>query len=69
MTRYDRRRRPKQQDTIKAATLALGVGVSAAAVAYYVGRLFLTRETLGADAEGGGKERAPSIRRGGPAGP
>jgi len=69
MTRYDRRRRPKRKDTIKAAALALGVGVSAAAAAFYVGRLFLTRETLGADADGGGKERGPSIRRGGPAGP
>ena len=69
MTRYYRRRRPKREDTIKAAALALGVGVSAAAAVFYVGRLFLTREALDADTDGSGKQRGPSIRRGGSGGP
>ena len=80
MTRYLRRRRPEPGDTLKAAALALGVGVSAAAATFYVGRLLLTREVLGHGRDGGsrgkgvgtdGRDANPrsSVRRGGAAGP
>ncbi|MFP3947599.1 MAG: hypothetical protein ACLFWG_02625 [Longimicrobiales bacterium] len=47
MTRYFRRRRPKRNDDLTAAAVGVGVGVATGAVAFYLVRLFLTREVLG----------------------
>lgn len=47
MTRYLRRRRPGRDENLKAAALGIGVGLAAAAGAFYLGRILLGREVLG----------------------
>lgn len=46
MSTYYRRRPPRGSESAKAAGIALGVGAAVAAVAYYVARLFIFRDTL-----------------------
>ena len=59
MTRYLRRRRPDWEDTFRATALGIGIGVATGVAAFYLARLFLTREVLGDDRGVGGGSGRP----------
>lgn len=55
-----RRRSPSRRDDVGAAAVSILVGAGAAAVTFYLTRLFLSRESLGPETHGGGRLHAPA---------
>lgn len=49
-----RRRSPSRRDDVGAAAVSILIGAGAAAVTFYLTRLFLSREPLGSKTHGGG---------------
>lgn len=61
MTPSHRRRRPRTEDTLKAAAIAAGAAAGVAAVTFYVTRILLAREPL---SESGSARESREKRRG-----
>lgn len=55
-----RRRSPSRRDDAGAAAVSILFGAGAAAVTFYLTRLFLSREPLGQETHGGGGLHAPT---------
>lgn len=58
-----RRGSPSRRDEVGAAAVSILVGAGAAAVTYYLTRLFLSREALAPEAHGEGTTFRPSVAR------
>lgn len=58
-----RRGCPSRRDEVGAAAVSILVGAGAAAVTYYLTRLFLSREALEPEADGEGTTFGPSVDR------